>query len=160
MEGLGRINLCVGTNNCGKTSVLEAVNILAGRGRPESLFQALARRSERWIDDDMPRTRVEADVRHLFYGHELEANASFRVTATPLAGVSPIRLKKDFPSAFERKRGIVAFTVSGWSDASGHIALWNGSEFRDDHDDFRFLRDYPETPIKEPQTVEMTLWPL
>lgn len=75
-------------------------------------------------------------------------------------GVSPIRVKKDFPTAFERKRGIVAFTVSGWSDASGHVALWNGSEFRDDHDDFRFLRDYPETPIIEPRTVEMTLWPL
>lgn len=25
MKGLGRVNLLVGTNNCGKTSVLEAV---------------------------------------------------------------------------------------------------------------------------------------
>lgn len=82
IEGLGRINLCVGTNNCGKTSVLEAVNILAARGRPESLFQALARRGERWVDDDTPRARIESDVCHLFYGHELEANASFRVSAT------------------------------------------------------------------------------
>lgn len=83
MEGLGRINLCVGTNNCGKTSVLEAVNILAARGRPEALFQVLARRGERWIDDEAPRgTRIEADICHLFYGHELETNASFQVTAT------------------------------------------------------------------------------
>lgn len=83
MEGLGRINLCVGTNNCGKTSVLEAVNILVARGRPEALFQVLTRRGERWIDDEAPRgARVEVDVCHLFYGHELETNASFQVKAT------------------------------------------------------------------------------
>ncbi len=31
MERLGRINLLVGKNNCGKTSVLEAIYLLAAR---------------------------------------------------------------------------------------------------------------------------------
>ncbi|NLG65215.1 MAG: ATP-binding protein, partial [Actinobacteria bacterium] len=83
MEGLGRINLCVGTNNCGKTSVLEAVSILASRGRPEALWSSLARRGEYWNDDN-PRLplRVEVDFCHLFHGHELEAGSSFAIAAT------------------------------------------------------------------------------
>ena len=34
MSGLGRVNLLVGTNNCGKTSVLEAIQILSTPGNP------------------------------------------------------------------------------------------------------------------------------
>ncbi len=79
MKGLGRINLCVGTNNCGKTSILEAVSILAARGRPEALWQALSRRGERWFDDSAPRARVEVDICHLFHGHEIEPNDSFTI---------------------------------------------------------------------------------
>ncbi|MDP9010154.1 MAG: AAA family ATPase [Pseudomonadota bacterium] len=34
MDGLGRINLLVGKNNSGKTSVLEALYLLAANGDP------------------------------------------------------------------------------------------------------------------------------
>jgi AAA15 family ATPase/GTPase len=37
MSNLGRVNLLVGTNNSGKTSVLEAIDILSSRGDPISL---------------------------------------------------------------------------------------------------------------------------
>lgn len=76
-------------------------------------------------------------------------------------GAAPITVTKNFDTAFGGKRGIVAFTVEGWSDASGHLALWNGSEFLEPkHDDFRGLRDDPTTPRHEPHTTRMTLWPL
>lgn len=82
MEGLGRINLCVGTNNCGKTSVLEAVSILAALGRVESLWSALARRGEHWFEENSRGPdRFEVDVCHLFHGHELEPAESFSITA-------------------------------------------------------------------------------
>jgi hypothetical protein len=83
MSDLGRINLCVGTNNCGKTSVLEAISILSSRGRPEALWAALARRGEHWFDES-PRgpSRLEVDVCHLFHGHELGPGASFTISAT------------------------------------------------------------------------------
>jgi hypothetical protein len=83
MSNLGRINLCVGTNNCGKTSVLEAISILASRGRPEALWTALARRGEHWLEDD-PRgpTRMEVDICHLFHGHRLTPGAAFTISAT------------------------------------------------------------------------------
>ena len=70
MTELGRVNLLVGTNNCGKTSVLEAVHILAAQGRPSVLWETLARRGERSISERTGARMLVSDVRHLFYGHE------------------------------------------------------------------------------------------
>jgi hypothetical protein len=36
-----------------------------------------------------------------------------------------------FDDAFAGKKGIIAFTVSGWGDASGHIALYDGAKYRE-----------------------------
>lgn len=46
MSGLGRVNLLVGTNNCGKTSVLEAMSLLSARGTAAWLWQVQSRRGE------------------------------------------------------------------------------------------------------------------
>jgi hypothetical protein len=76
-------------------------------------------------------------------------------------GVTPKSVSKDFASAFSGSRGIVAFTVEGWGDAGGHMALWDGSAFREpDHDDYRLLQDDPTTPKREARTTRMTLWAL
>jgi hypothetical protein len=83
MAGLGRINLCVGTNNCGKTSILEAISILVANGSTDELARALARRDDYWTDNIRSRTRQsEFEIRHIFHGHELVENAFFRVSAT------------------------------------------------------------------------------
>lgn len=84
---LGRLNLLVGTNNSGKTSVLEAIQLLASAGDPALLWQVLARRGERLyvpqVASDLPgrRYQTELDIGHLFFGHEVYPGASFRVTA-------------------------------------------------------------------------------
>lgn len=44
MEGLGRINLLVGANKCGKTSVLECIELLGASGNPRVLSDILRRR--------------------------------------------------------------------------------------------------------------------
>lgn len=87
MSGLGRINLLVGTNNSGKTSVLEALYLLASAGSPAALFQLLRRRGERLPpapSSDMPprRSPGDLDVSHLFLGHELQPGASISITAS------------------------------------------------------------------------------
>lgn len=83
MAELGRINLCVGTNNCGKTSILEAISILVANGHTDALPKALARRDEYWIDNTRSRTRQsEFEIRHIFHGHELAENVFFRLNAT------------------------------------------------------------------------------
>jgi hypothetical protein len=44
-------------------------------------------------------------------------------------GVSPVVVTKGFNKAFANQRGIVVFDVTGWPDASGHVALWDGKLF-------------------------------
>lgn len=56
MSGLGRINLLVGRNNAGKTSVLEAIRLLATASSAESEFAAVA-----WA---MARRRDEVVAHH------------------------------------------------------------------------------------------------
>lgn len=72
--------------------------------------------------------------------------------------VTPNKVTKDFSAAFGKKQGIIAFEVTGWSDASGHVTLWDGSAFREAHDDYRNLKDDPATRLVEPTTTSMSLW--
>ncbi len=88
MSGLGRVTLLVGTNNCGKTSVLEALYLLALRGDPWALWQIVWRRGERVIVERDPgiipvvrRPQHELDIHHLFRGHELPVGAKFTISS-------------------------------------------------------------------------------
>lgn len=56
MRGLGRVNLLVGTNNSGKTSVLEAIDLLTSRGEPISYLESIVA-ARRDIDNNyvLPR---------------------------------------------------------------------------------------------------------
>lgn len=79
LHGLQRVNLIVGRNNCGKTSVLEALEILAGAGRPAVLLRGPRRRREIGAEQTDERRREELDLRHLFHGHELAPGVRFSV---------------------------------------------------------------------------------
>jgi len=81
MWGLGRINLLVGTNNCGKTSVLEVVHLLSSPGEPRPLWLAQLRRGE-VIDS----RNLQADVAHLVYGHQLAPGSGFSVVGHGTSG--------------------------------------------------------------------------
>src|SRR5260370_524023 len=81
MSGLERINLLVGTNNSGKTSVLEAIYILISRGDPWSVWDVLWRRGERG-SDRLPNRAPEMDVSHLFYGHDAHLGSQFFLSAS------------------------------------------------------------------------------
>jgi hypothetical protein len=80
MGDLARVNLLVGTNNSGKTSVLEALYLLTSRGAPWALWQVLARRGER-LTERGPNNPVEMDLCHLFTGHELHLGSKFMLSA-------------------------------------------------------------------------------
>jgi ABC-type multidrug transport system ATPase subunit len=82
MNELGRVNLLVGTNNSGKTSLLEAIEILVSTGRLEVLWNSLTRRSEReYPENPSPNNGyLVADARHLFYGHSFGVNALLSIS--------------------------------------------------------------------------------
>jgi len=84
MHDLGRVNLIVGTNNCGKTTVLEAINILTAIGDASAIWSTFSRRGEDvWVERDLtaavssPR---QVEIRRLFRGHEIEVGASFELS--------------------------------------------------------------------------------
>lgn len=87
MSGLGWVNLLVGKNNSGKTSVLEALSLLASGADPIALWEIVSRRGER-LDADTVRQETELDISHLFHGHELKPGARFTLSAR---NSSPIR---------------------------------------------------------------------
>jgi ABC-type branched-subunit amino acid transport system ATPase component len=93
MRGLGRINLLVGTNNSGKTSILEALELLVSRGSFKSIWTATARRGEKiWFEDDA-RRYSEGDVSHLFYGHGFEAGSEVTVAGKSESGEEKLRIQ-------------------------------------------------------------------
>lgn len=79
LKKLGRLNLLVGTNNSGKTSILEAIQILCSRTNLEPLAQAMSDRGEYFISEEQGRGR-EFDIRHLFNGHEIDLDSKFSVS--------------------------------------------------------------------------------
>ena len=52
--------------------------------------------------------------------------AKIRSIFSTLAPLATIQLL--FLGSLSGKRGIIVFEVSSWSDASGHVDLWNGSK--------------------------------
>ena len=66
---LGRINLLVGGNNSGKTSILECIELLRSAGNPAVLQSIVSRRGE-WGYDGGEERRPLLAVRHLFAGHD------------------------------------------------------------------------------------------
>ncbi|MEQ8754740.1 MAG: AAA family ATPase [Coleofasciculus sp. G1-WW12-02] len=82
LQQLGRVNLLVGKNNSGKTSILEAIQLLCSKGNPEPLVEAMTNRGEYFWSNDISRDKRyrELAIRHLFYGHEIEPGIEFSIS--------------------------------------------------------------------------------
>jgi len=101
MHGLGRVNLLVGANNSGKTSVLEAVELLMAEGNPCAIAGITLRRGEASVVATPPHQMVEnasetstaIDVSHMFYGHEVEVDSKFELAATGQEGTVELTLQ-------------------------------------------------------------------
>ena len=82
IDDVGQVNLLVGTNNCGKTSVLEAIHLLKSRGDVAVLFSILTQRGEQVQYDNSSLRRVGVDLCRLFYGFQLTPKSSFSISCT------------------------------------------------------------------------------
>lgn len=78
LQQLGKLNLLVGTNNSGKTSILEAVRFLCSQSIFDALSQVMLNRGEYiWMAEDA--RGQELDVRHLFHEHEINIGSQFSI---------------------------------------------------------------------------------
>lgn len=81
VDDVGQVNLLVGTNNCGKTSILEAIHLLKSKGDASVLFSILAQRGEQILQADRPSSRrLDVDLCRLFYGFELTRQSCFVIS--------------------------------------------------------------------------------
>ncbi|HYO68510.1 MAG TPA: AAA family ATPase [Archangium sp.] len=79
VEGLTRVSLLVGTNNAGKTSVLEAAELVLGSAGPSLLGRSIESRNE--VVLPLLWKNLYLEVNHLFHGHSLEPGTSFKLEA-------------------------------------------------------------------------------
>ncbi len=80
LEGLGRVNILVGQNNCGKTSVLEALSILCNPKRPSEWLMMVHRRDFGRLDENIVQSlrwcfTQKAETN---YDHFIEASCYFK----------------------------------------------------------------------------------
>jgi len=77
VEDLGRVNLFVGRNNSGKTTILEAAEMLLSSDTPNAVVGCAIRRGELQIERKQERRSKYVDVSHLFHGHRCDVGSSF-----------------------------------------------------------------------------------
>ncbi len=127
MTNLGRVNLLVGKNNTGKTSILEGLFILASGSNPTALWQIINRRGEQVMPEPTPNRGVQAevDICHLFHGHEIKDGTELTISTvngTPDRSVTykiDVAKPEENPQLFAQlsDEGVVgprlAFRISG-----------------------------------------------
>ena len=92
LRGLARVNLLVGPNNCVKTSVLEAVQLLALGGDPLALIESPMRRRESSAEaDEEARRSTRYPLRHQFRGHSLALGISLSISSDD--GLGRVRIE-------------------------------------------------------------------
>jgi AAA15 family ATPase/GTPase len=73
IDGLARVNLIVGMNNSGKTSLLEAVYLLVDQANPQCLLEILHDRGEiAPLGGDRRAIAPSYQLSHIFHGHQLD----------------------------------------------------------------------------------------
>lgn len=108
LGNLTRVNLLVGKNNCGKTSILEAINLLVSGGNPFVLEQSASRRGEVNLQDEVDgqfRREIIPEISHLFFGHSFGSGAQFSLASDSASGSLSIDII-DFDDIMDEQRSL------------------------------------------------------
>jgi len=109
---LNRVNLLVGKNNCGKTSVLEAIHLLRSSDVVDTLAYIASKRGELSffskppLSVNRPQTQTIPNINHFFYGHDIEIGSSFEINGFSWQGKIKITLK-DSDEIIEKDSGFL-----------------------------------------------------
>ena len=106
LEGLARVNLLVGDNNCGKTSVLEAAYILSRRGDQMAIASVLDDRGDTALVEDRIRNRQPTLVARLpnLFGSRVSEN--------------PLERRFDLGSVDFGQLALLMTTNAGWKTST------------------------------------------
>ena len=94
LENLGRINLIMGANNCGKTTALEAIHLLTSRASREALIQTIWRKDRAVMPQpQVQRANYRSSVSSLFFSHICEEDATFKLYSRSLTSEAYLTAK-------------------------------------------------------------------
>ena len=110
LEQLGHVNLFVGENNCGKTSVLESFFLLTGLSNPQLPIMINTSRSQKSVGDN--------NLKYLFRGMDLQVPPHFRA-------IMESNIERDLSISLDEKFSLKEKTSSGVESASSHVAAFN-----------------------------------
>ncbi|KKI99606.1 AAA family ATPase [Prochlorothrix hollandica] len=93
LNPLGRINLLVGANNSGKSSILEAIYLLLNPNPLNGLYEVCIGRNEYSIEEDSrkldQRPTRQLHIAHLLYNHDLSLGTSLKIATSLTDGTQP-----------------------------------------------------------------------
>ncbi|MGK7932487.1 MAG: ATP/GTP-binding protein [Microcystaceae cyanobacterium] len=89
LQQLGRVNLLVGTNNCGKTSILEAIYLLYSQDDLSKIAEILYSRGE-FIEE---KHDIELEICHLFYGHKVNQGSKILIDSNSSSSSVKVQFK-------------------------------------------------------------------
>lgn len=94
LPNLKRVNLLVGNNNCGKTSILEALEFLEFKGDPSVLDRSADRRGEHVVPDgaDPAERPTVPDISHLFFERHLKPGVGLHIASDEPGGTVSVEL--------------------------------------------------------------------
>jgi len=132
LQHLGRVNLLVGANNSGKSSILEAIQILCSRRNMGSLMQLMNYRGEYlWTETDSRKSGDrELDIRHLFHGQDTEPGSEFSIVGVHsnhqeklVASIHPIEQSEQVNSEVDEDGDLGELNL---------VVNWTGQELEED----------------------------
>ena len=121
LAGLSRVNLLVGENNCGKSSLLEAVQFLTSGGDVRVLVERARDRGEVTLAED--RERLSPTVAHFFHGHVMfEGDGGITLQSSTKGGRIRVWVQDSFemdmqsPATRELQRTLFDESEQSWPD--------------------------------------------
>lgn len=124
MAGLGRVNLLIGRNNCGKTSVLEALYIALSQEPLGAMSHICSTRGEH-LPVDADKSDLVLEVNHLFHGNQVYPGACFQIEGRSGSGTQSLTATVGDPDEEEGREFLRAVTsdIGNLSTMSRRLAL-------------------------------------
>ena len=120
MQQLGRLNLIVGTNNSGKTSILEAIQLLIALPTNHAILSDITVDRSEYINEN---SDTHLAIRHLFYNHKIDEGDQISITGTDYAG----KLEQIILKGQKDRQKSPELYILHWDDVENRVqnaSLW------------------------------------
>lgn len=119
MQQLGRLNLIVGTNNSGKTSILEAIQLLIALPTNHAILSDITVDRSEYINEN---SDTHLAIRHLFYNHKIDEGDQISIIGTDYNGKLEQTL---FKGQKNRDNGSPELHILHWDDIENRVQNTN-----------------------------------